>query len=372
MGKFIFSLIILGFLWIGSPYARAGILDGIIDEPIDKCIWTFDGLTYASRFKKVSGQTEAAEQESLKETVQDLRNVKMRNATTSPLVADYIKKHPVYVSLTTSPARVDKIINVLKTLDLSVIEEIIVALPERFGRDGSTYTIPDELAHFPKVKILRPAFDIGPATKLVPAVEYVKQKENNGLVVTIDDDHGYPKTMLSELISAAAVNPGAVVGGSGQRLTFWNLKKASVFDANLKYTGKKPYDDVRLTPVDVIEGFGAIAYPSELVDTDLIRRWSAMSKEAKTSDDMVISMSLAVHSVPRFRFHSPYYSLGEIIPFHYGTGADALHRGAGLDKPMLAMHFNKSKYEVTYEEVLRDLGCRPSLSDDFISLFSCN
>ena len=114
-------------------------------------------------------------------------------------------------------------VNVLETLDTTHVKEILNQYSQQFGRDGSEYDIPEELKRFPKVRILRPSVDQGPITKLLPAIEYAQSKDKEALVITVDDDTGYPKGTIPELIYHSVKTKNSVVSGSGQDGTFWKL-----------------------------------------------------------------------------------------------------------------------------------------------------
>ena len=262
-----------------------------------------------------------------------------------PEVKEYLSKHKVYISLTTSPKRIAKILPVLQTLDVELVENILLVLPKRFSRDNLEYIIPEKIKNFPKVKILRIEKDLGPITKLLPAIVYVNhsaENEKNGIVITtegpvltpdpspdpgavvitVDDDTGYSRGSISQLIKYAILED-AVIARSAVKIDFfkiadffWPTKTAET----KSITGKA-------TPYDIVEGFAGIAYMAKHVDVALMMQVSSFKPTCFVADDLVISFVLAGQHVPRFKIHNEY--IGWPVQFEFGFEKDALHKGAG-------------------------------------------
>jgi len=258
------------------------------------------------------------------------------------LVAKHNRDHGVYLSLTTSPKRLNKVKNVLTSFPPSQYRQILLNLPEKFGRDQSTYNKSDIrklTQQFPKLVINRFSTDLGPLSKITPAMQRILDPE--AIVISIDDDHGYPAGMIVEIASKVILT-NAVVGGSGQNIDFWGID-----------TNGWPQKEVQLVPsirsghlvpVDVIEGFGAIGYKKKFVDVRLMNSLANLSLDCFLSDDLVISYVLALHDIPRYRLDSPYHNLGLVRGFPYGYQEDALHRGGGSGNTYEGDHYNEVKY----------------------------
>lgn len=271
-------------------------------------------------------------------------------------IEEYRKKHPIIVSLTTSPTRISKIKNVLDTLDLDSIDYIIIAIPMKFGRDQSEYIIPEELKNFPKVKILRIEKDLGPITKLIPTIEYAKYelKDDDAIVITIDDDTAYPKGMIRELTLNVISNENTAASGSGQNIDYWGIYSIFPYtNKDMHNTNHTQSQDLNKY-VDVIEGFSGIALKPKYVDIELMKYLSE-SKSCFVSDDMVISFVLALSGINRLKVSNPYFSVEKIKQYKYGLKDDALHRGAGLDDKQSTYLFNDAnheKYKTCYDNLL--------------------
>jgi hypothetical protein len=273
-------------------------------------------------------------------------------------IGKFLDAHSVSISLTTSPKRIHELENVLSNLDLENIKNIIVSLPERFGRDQSEYVIPEWLSKHPKVKILRFEKDEGPISKLLPAIDYLKRADPESYLITIDDDVGYPMGMVKELITAAASYPEAVIAGSGQNFRFYRIKTelAERMRAERLATplpsAAFSVKDLSVTSVEVVEGYGGILYPVKKVNEALMRKFSALSREAYTSDDLVISVALGLSGVLKLALNTPFFSPLLITPLPQGFGEDALHRGGGLDPSAPG---NEGKYLKTIQHIEADL-----------------
>lgn len=250
------------------------------------------------------------------QVLQCLERYPVEYIRSDPKVDAYLRKHKVYVSLTTSPKRISKIHWVLRSLDLTHVDTVFLVLPKKY-KNKEDYQIPADLGQFAKLKILTKELDLGPIMKLVPAVEEVKQMGDlDAIVITVDDDTAYPKGMIGQLIKTVA-NKGTVVSGCGQ--TF----------------GGKRYGDYWPEPVaiypqvNLVEGFCGIAYPISLVNTERMKLLSTLGNGnvCKTSDDLVISWVLAEGRVPRFEMSNQFFPGNRQLLF--GFEGDALHAGSG-------------------------------------------
>jgi hypothetical protein len=237
--------------------------------------------------------------------------------------------------MTTSPTRISQVINVLRTLDLSLVTEIFLVLPQQFSRGGE-YLIPAELLNYPKLRILRTPTDLGPITKLLPAVREIRQRRDasslDPLLITIDDDIGYGFSMVRERrYHYFESDEPTVFAASTQPLAMWNLDES-----------KWPQGESEGQRI-VSEGFAAVAYPVNSLDVDTMESLSQISTACKFSDDLVISYVLSSNGIPKKTVNSIYYNINRIVEFSYGMREDALHRGAGLNGGTVN-HANHDKY----------------------------
>jgi hypothetical protein len=286
------------------------------------------------------------ENTDINEAVACLKSLPKEDILLVPEVKEYLSKHKVYISLTTSPLRISKILPVLQTLDLEFVENILLVLPKKFSRDGSEYVIPEEIKNFPKVKILRIGSDLGPITKLLPAIVYVNHSAKNkeagivittegpvltpdpssdpdAIVITVDDDTGYSNGSISQLIKYTILED-AVIGRSAVNIPFYNINASSwpKEETTISKTGQA-------TSRDIVEGFAGVAYKARYVDVKLMKEINSISALCRAADDLVINIVLANKSVPRFKINNDY--IGWPLQFKFGFQKDALHNGAGSD-----------------------------------------
>jgi hypothetical protein len=270
----------------------------------------------------------------------------VRDLTRHKKVMDYLKKHEVHTTMTTSPERLHRIRAVLATLDLTYITRINVVLPYLYGRDKKPYdeAIIKEIATFPKVRIVRTKKDYGPITKMLPVLRMIKDPK--AIVISIDDDVGYPIGMVNELIYVKVKrHPNAIVEtteGLNPREWIENFKE--VWPQK-----RKP----RIPYADLVEGWMGVAYSKNVVDLEKMEKVSNTSKECFLSDDIVISYVLAKNNVPVVRLFNKY--AGFPYSYLYGTGDDALMRGGGMgqvvDVAHLSDEYNLKKYEICLDGI---------------------
>lgn len=129
----------------------------------------------------------------------------------------------VVISFTSLPKRFTKhvhpMISLLKQQSFRP-DTIYVCVPKTSRRSNDTFILPQWLLDDPLVTVLRPTIDMGPATKLIPALEAELRLGNKDTrVVTVDDDNegGWNKESLLALVAYSLHFPDAAIG-----LTGWN------------------------------------------------------------------------------------------------------------------------------------------------------
>lgn len=276
-----------------------------------------------------------------------------RDLTQDPQAQTFLNKNKVYLSVTTSPLRISKIHKVFDSIDLEHVENIFLNVPMRFGRDNSEYDIPDRLLndHQKKVKLLRPKKDLGPITKLLPAIEYLQKKgENDAVVIIIDDDRSYPRGMVAEMVHHLSRQPKTVFAGSTHHMGFWGIPETAIAPVP-----GQVWDHL------VVEGFGGIGFSAGNVDVALMKKLSdpRFSKECYVSDDMVISFALALSGVERSKIDNKFFAGNLVESLSYDHDEDALSRGAGLG-PITDANINTEKYQACHRKMM-DLSFDPVL-----------
>ncbi len=331
---------------------RKGSLRIVIADEMKKSSPT-DEIQFSSFFTRVCTvfsffSDEITKYKNLDHQITSASKCTARDLKKDADVCRFLAEHKVYVSLTTSPKRIVHLAKVLKTLDLNLIEEILVAIPERFGRDGSEYSIPEDLRIFPKVRILNIGKDLGPISKLLPAIEYVRAKDPGSVVITMDDDIGYPRGMVGELLRGIVKQDHTVVGGNGQNLSFWGI-------SNFAIPKMRPHSGPG-NSVELLEGFAGIAYVAKDVDVELMRYFTQKDRFAEcfVSDDLVINFVLGLSHIDRHQLQTWYHNLIKLRVLQFGIEADALHMGGGLSTPTTPnlISLNAVKYQKCYQKLI--------------------
>ena len=279
-----------------------------------------------------------------------------RKLEKDPRSQAYLAKHPVFISMTTSPGRINKVAPILEALDLSLVEAVLINIPQVFARTGERYQIPEELASNPKVRIQEADQDYGPATKLLPGVITARAQDSKAIVISLDDDHAYPKSIIAEHIYAIA--HGAKVSNiidarAGDLASgFFALPKNA---PNLHAAW--PSQDYTL-----IHGWSSVAYVAEEVPVTKIKKWlqqeQAQGGESNClfSDDFVVTYALASEQVPITTLQTEYAQCTDILPLSYGLSDDALHRQGLADGRDWQLHrmndFTKYRLEKCFAFLL--------------------
>ena len=244
------------------------------------------------------------------------------------------KDQSVYLCLSTSPGRILKLHYVLRSLDLTLIRTIFITLPLRY-KGKEKYSIPRQLMReFPQIRILTLEYDIGPMSKLLPQVEYVKMirgnKADNDIFIVIDDDICYSVAAIDTLVYYSLKNPESAVGGSGVNLSqnqFYINPFGYPIYKNRQIVGGPGSN------YNFIEGFGANAYKGWQIDVDFIIPFSRRDlnpylASCFLSDDIVISFILSYLNVnliglPRQKSFYEIHGLEliETLPHNYDKDA---------------------------------------------------
>jgi hypothetical protein len=235
----------------------------------------------------------------------------------------------VWVSLTTTPSRIDKMEKTLRSLlDQSYpAEKIVINIPYRFGRTDEEYVIPGWLERMlfqhRHIVINRTILDYGAITKLLPTLELLKEDEDVW-IATADDDIDYlPHTLelyarMSEVFTAKPA-----MGLSGCFLRTWGIRGNNlklVLEASKKTEG-----------VDVVEGYSLPVYHRSFFQSSFTGYVAKCLENAdlKKSDDIVISNWLRMNKIQALQVGVPWCSRtrlwGEKRILEYGNEKDALH-----------------------------------------------
>jgi hypothetical protein len=202
----------------------------------------------------------------------------------------------IIVSLTTSPSRLLLLEPVIKSI-LSQeykISHIELNLPDLY-KNKEEYVIPSFLDKYERVKVFRTGKDIGPATKIIPTImRYKDVKDDNLYIVSIDDDHIYPKEIVTTLLK------GIVLYGNKNIYAIGGINL--YIGANMTLTSVNVY---KTAPVDVLEGVFGVLYNPRLFENDIMEYMEKVieCKECLTSDDITISNYLESKKIKIMRLN---------------------------------------------------------------------
>jgi hypothetical protein len=124
----------------------------------------------------------------------------------------------VIASFSTLP---DRIANLEPTIQCLVEQtrppdKIVITIPEFSLRQRTRYIVPEYLAQYPSVRVLRCEKDWGPATKFIPVLqEELKAGRNDTLIMVVDDDRVYPRDALETYLYYHRQLPDAALAFRG-------------------------------------------------------------------------------------------------------------------------------------------------------------
>jgi hypothetical protein len=234
------------------------------------------------------------------------------------------------VSFTTSPTRIGKcgpmihsILNQTRKPDLFLLN-----IPAEFARTGETYNVPKYIRK--SLTVNRIETDYGPATKIIPAVTYLKDETNvkahkfdldTTRIIYLDDDIAYPPKMIDSYEKMIAQGDS-------------NVWTATGFDfVNLKLNGKRAHRDT----ATIAEGYGSVCVPLKTFGDDFMEymtRYTASDNQiCRLSDDVILSnyyhkqgVGITILNVPGLLSIHDMWRNQNILD--YGNEPDALHLGA--------------------------------------------
>jgi len=193
------------------------------------------------------------------------------------------KKRRVIAALSTLPDRIGNLDPTIQCLinQTRPPDEIVIAVPEFSLRQQARYIVPEHLARYPTVRILRCAKDWGPATKFIPVVqEELAAGRGDTLIMVVDDDRTYPRDALETYLHYHRQFPDAALCFRGSfMLPDFNWHRARTLRA----------DRIREpTKVAVVTGCGSYLIQPRFFDA---RLWdySAAPAGAFYMDDIWIS-----------------------------------------------------------------------------------
>ena len=181
----------------------------------------------------------------------------------APRAFDLSGRRSLIAAVTTVPSRLPHLHYAVRSICEQSLraDAIIVAVPRTSASarmaDDYAATLPPELEALQRggcpITVAR-GDDFGPATKLIPALQFAPRADD--CVVTFDDDNWYSPELLASLAAHEALHPNAVIAHSGYRVL-----GAPFRHPHFKYvSGSALRSEDAPTPVHIIAGFLGVLY----------------------------------------------------------------------------------------------------------------
>lgn len=202
-----------------------------------------------------------------------------------------VKEGRVVLSFSTIPSRTKFVPTVIERLKNQTMKPdmIYACIPYFSKRKNIKYEIPEEwdgpeFEHIfgDNVKIVR-CDDFGPATKLLGCIPYEDDPET--MIITIDDDHEYPPSSVSDIVAYAIKYPDSCLSRQAMNES---LDPAKCSNKDFNITNPE---------VQYLEGFGAPLYRRKFITDEMIDFFKNLSDECFVSDDLTISSWLQMQNV---------------------------------------------------------------------------
>ena len=266
------------------------------------------------------------------------------------------------VSFTTSPERISKIKPMIDSI-LSQTKKpdlFILNIPEVFPRTNKKYNIPDFIRKSVIINVIKQ--DYGPATKIVPTINYLKENNyalSDTYIIYLDDDIQYRPDMIASYNFILMLNKvDRVICAGGFHFVYHENK--------INLCGQRNHNDI----VSVAEGYASVCVPLSIFANDFIDyiekyTFDENFKHCKLSDDVILSNYYAMKDIPikvisipgKFSIHDLWENKSIL---EYGNQTDALHCGAS---GTTSTNINR------YPEVLSSLAKNNEL---YIKVYSVN
>lgn len=221
-------------------------------------------------------------------------------------------------TLTTLPSRIAFIEPVLESMlsQSRPPDEIHLQIPNHCLKEDRGYQLPAFLKNYPQVKVMKCDKDFGPATKWLPALNYLAGEK--ALLLVMDDDCYYPPSMVEKLLRHYEHDVNRVYCSTGGVLKGTDIQEFQV--DRFKHHGALTIitDNKKSLSVDTVQGFSLI-----LFDVNLVAEKASMLSTYDISglaDDILLSGLFEQSKISRIQI-APYQvpvplEQAEINPIH--------------------------------------------------------
>ena len=199
---------------------------------------------------------------------------------------------PIIMSLTTFPARIQAVCLTLLALLQQTVKPDRIMLwltPEEFPLQEKE--LPEEL-----LKLREHGLEIMWAENLKPHTKYfhTMRRYPDAIVITVDDDIIYPRSLVEELYTCYLHHPKAIIARRTHLITFDDSGSMQPYSEWIK--------DVALYPDEPLmslfaTGVGGVLYPPHLMNEDLMNRRAMVSLSLR-NDDIWLKFMQVLNNIP--------------------------------------------------------------------------
>lgn len=222
----------------------------------------------------------------LNRLVKKTENLLIRRAEIHSCVKPGNREEKVILSMTTYPARNEKVVWTIKSLlnQNTSIDRFILWLAEEQYPDQ---VIPKAIADYQKYGLeIQFCDDIKSHKKYY----YTMMENPDALVITVDDDVIYPEDTIQKLLVCHKKYPNAVICNSARWIKINNNKFASYIEWNVNIPVKIKEPDYKILPI----GEGGVLYPVNSFNSCLFDK-SVIMSEAVSADDLWLKFMAVKH-----------------------------------------------------------------------------
>jgi len=196
----------------------------------------------------------------------------------------------IVVCLTTTPSRVDRIHDTLRSLMAQTLRpaRIRLHLPDFSLRENRIYHVPSDLKALRSLEIVH-CEDYGPATKLIPALEDLDPDQ---AILVVDDDMVYPPDLLEQLETRARIDADRVWCSSGWIVPDDLTDRPTTLVGNVLQRPPVPLKCSRvreIRPIDVFQGYSGYLVRPRFFDLAAVTDYGGAPAQATWVDDVWLS-----------------------------------------------------------------------------------
>ncbi len=222
-------------------------------------------------------------------------------------------------TLTTLPSRIDFVEPVL----ISILnqsyppDEVHLQIPTYCQKEEVNYKLPNFLSNYEQVIVVEQDKDYGPATKWLPALDYLRG--DDVLLLIMDDDCHYTTEMVSKLYQHYQQDQTSIYCSTGGVLKGNEIRQYKVAEQAQKNALTVIKNNRHTISVDTVQGFSLVLFHISLIPESLVDELK-QAEITHLADDIILSGLFEKAGIRRVQI-SPYQvpqplDHAEINPIH--------------------------------------------------------